>query len=115
MTKECLVVAIKQQSLDEVPIKMEEASQQLANLEARLESEPQGLLFEELERVMISSDEDKYFHVGAQLPLVEKEELVEFLKANVDVFAWSAYEAPGIDLDFICHQLNVSLGAVPRR
>ena len=64
---------------------------------------------------MIGSDEDKYFQVGAQLPPVEKEELVEFLKGNVDVFAWSAYEASRIDPDFICHQSNVSLGVVPRR
>lgn len=49
------------------------------------------------------------------MPLVEKEELVDFFKSNVDVFARSAYEALGIDPDFICHQLNVSLGAVPRR
>ena len=33
----------------------------------------------------------------------------------MDVFAWSAYEASRIDPDFICHQLNVSLGVVPRR
>nr|XP_023925711.1 uncharacterized protein LOC112037133 [Quercus suber] len=78
-------------------------------------SEPQRLLYEELERVVIGSGEDKYFQVGAQLPLLEKEELVDFLKGNVDVFAWSAYEAPGIDPNFICHQLNVSPGAVPRR
>ena len=34
--------------------------------------------------------------------------MVEFLRENVDVFAWSAYEAPGIDLSFICHHLNVN-------
>lgn len=52
---------------------------------------------------MISLGEDKYFQVWAQLPLVEKEKLVDFFKGNVDVFAQSAYEAPGIDPDFICH------------
>jgi len=41
------------------------------------------------------------------LPLAEKEKLVEFLKNNVDVFVWSTYNAPGIDLEFICHRLNV--------
>ena len=34
-----------------------------------------------------------FFQVGAQLPLEEKEELVELLRRNVDVFAWDAYEA----------------------
>ena len=64
---------------------------------------------------MIGLNEDKYFQVGAWLPLVEKVELLDFLKSNVDVFAWSAYEAPGTDLEFICHQLNASSGAIPRR
>ena len=41
--------------------------------------------------------------------------MVEFLKENVDVFAWSAYEAPGIDLSFICHQLNVNPSITPKR
>lgn len=64
---------------------------------------------------MIDSNENKYFQVVAQLPPIEKEELVDFLKGNVDVIAWNAYEAPRIDPDFICHQLNVSPRAVPRR
>ncbi|XP_050280271.1 uncharacterized protein LOC126721260 [Quercus robur] len=46
--------------------------------------------------------------VGAKLPLQEKERLLEFLRANVDVFAWSPYEAPSIDSNFICHRLNVN-------
>ena len=32
-----------------------------------------------------------------KLPLQEKEELVEFLKRNIDVFAWDSCDAPGID------------------
>lgn len=43
-----------------------------------------------------------------QLPPQEKEELSVFLKKNVDVFAWSAYEAPGVDPNFICHHLNAN-------
>ena len=60
-------------------------------------------------------DGDRYFQVGDQLPPVEKEEIISFLKGNVDVFAWAACEASRIDLDFICHHLNVNLGVVPRR
>ena len=33
----------------------------------------------------------------------------------MDVFAWNAYEVPGIDPDFICHHLNVNVAAVPKR
>ena len=62
----------------------------------------------------IRSDGDRYFQVGAQLPPVEKEEFIGFLNDNVDVFIWSAYEAPGINPDFICHHLNVNPGDVPK-
>ena len=46
---------------------------------------------------------------------MEKIELVEFLRNNGDVFAWSTHDAPGINLEFICHELNVNPSAVPRR
>ena len=64
---------------------------------------------------MIRSDGDRCFRVGAQLPYVEKEELIGFLKDNMDVFAWSANEVPLINPDFICYYLNVNLGVVPKR
>ena len=41
--------------------------------------------------------------------------MIEFLRENVDVFAWSAYEALGIDPSFICHQLNVNPSIIPQR
>ena len=31
------------------------------------------------------------------------------------MFAWNAYEAPGLDPDFICHHLNVNLAVFPRK
>ena len=49
------------------------------------------------------------------MPLLEKEQLVDFLRKNVDVFAWDAYEAPGVDPNFICHHLNVNPSITPRR
>ena len=45
---------------------------------------------EELEKFSISNDLKKFFQIGAQLLPQEKEELVEFLMTNVDVFAWNA-------------------------
>ena len=57
----------------------------------------EGASCEELEKVVISDDKDKFFQVRAQLPPQEKEELMVFLRKNIDVFAWSAYEAPEVD------------------
>ncbi|XP_023912261.1 uncharacterized protein LOC112023871 [Quercus suber] len=55
------------------------------------------------------------FRVGVQLPPWEKEELIVFLWKNIDVFAWDAYEAPGMDLSFICHHLNGNPSVIPKK
>ena len=70
---------------------------------------------EELEKEVLGSDEEKYFQVGTQLPLAKKTQLLVFLRNNLVVFAWSAYEGPGVDLDFICHHLKLNLVVVLRK
>ena len=70
---------------------------------------------ERLEEIAIDGDPKKFFQVRAQLPPREKEELLVFLRRNIDVFAWKVYEAPGVDLDFICHHLNVNPTVLPRK
>uniref|UniRef100_A0A2N9EKX3 Uncharacterized protein n=1 Tax=Fagus sylvatica TaxID=28930 RepID=A0A2N9EKX3_FAGSY len=45
--------------------------------------------------------------IGANLPPKMKESLVQFLKSNKDVFAWSHEDMPGIDPSIISHKLNV--------
>ena len=61
---------------------------------------------EQLEKIPIDL-RDKYFQVKASLPILEKVEPILFLIKNSDVFAWSPYNVPGVDPEFICHQLNV--------
>ena len=70
---------------------------------------------EGLDKVVIGDDPERFFQVGAQLPLEEKEELVELLRRNVVVFAWDAYETLGLDPKFICHHLNVNPSVTPKR
>ncbi|XP_065629984.1 uncharacterized protein LOC136067703 [Quercus suber] len=53
--------------------------------------------------------------VRAQLPPQEKEELLAFLRKNIDVFIWNTYEALGVDSDFICHYLNVNQAVLPKK
>ena len=45
-----------------------------------MEVEEKGMKCEQLERVVISNNEGKFFQVGVQLPPWEKEELIDFLK-----------------------------------
>ena len=65
--------------------------------------------------MVVGGDAEKFFQVGAKLPPQEKEELVEFLKRNIDVFAWDACDASGINPDFICHHLNVNPSITPKK
>ena len=65
--------------------------------------------------MIIGDDLERFFQVGVRLPLQEKEELVELLRRNVDVFARDAYEAPGLNLEFICHRLNVDPSATSKK
>ena len=71
--------------------------------------------YEDLERAIIDNDPEKFFQVRVQFPPQEKQELIEFLRKNVDVFAWDAYEFLGIDPEFICHHLNVNPSITPRK
>ena len=74
----------------------------------------EGAKYEELEKIIIDNDDEKYFQVGIQLPPREKKELIDFLRKNIDVFAWNAYEASRVDPNFICHHLNVNPFVTPK-
>ena len=63
---------------------------------------------EDLEKIVVGDDLEKFFKAGTQLPPQEKEELIKFLRRNVGVFVWSAYEAPRVDPSFIYYHLNVN-------
>ena len=55
----------------------------------------------------ILSDDDRSFLIGACVKDEERVEMLLFLVQNVDVFAWSLYEVPEEDPEFIVHKLNV--------
>ena len=69
---------------------------------------------EALENIPLDeSDIEKYTMVEAELEENTKKDLVQFLKENVDVFAWSHEDIPAIDPGVITHRLNVSLSFMP--
>uniref|UniRef100_A0A2N9I521 Uncharacterized protein n=1 Tax=Fagus sylvatica TaxID=28930 RepID=A0A2N9I521_FAGSY len=47
-------------------------------------------------------------HQRDSLSEEHKSQLLALLKEYQDVFAWTPYEAPGVDSEFVCHELNVS-------
>ena len=48
-----------------------------------------------------------FFLVGSNMRKRERTDLIEFLKENIEVFAWSPYEMTRIDPSFAKHELNV--------
>ena len=48
-----------------------------------------------------------YTRVGADLERKSKKDLVQFLKKNIDIFAWSHEDMSGIDPGVITHRLNI--------
>ena len=75
----------------------------------------EGAKCENLEKIVVDDDSEKFFQVEAQLPPQENEELIEFLRRNVDVSAWSAYEALKVDPNFIYHYLNINPSITPKK
>ena len=71
--------------------------------------------YEDLVKITIGNDPEKFFQMGSQLPQQERGELLEFLKQNIDVFAWNTYKAPRVDPEFICHHLNVNPLVTPKK
>ena len=45
----------------------------------------------------------------------DKIKMLLFLIQNVDMFAWSPYEVPRVDLEFIIHKLNVDPSFPPKK
>ena len=43
--------------------------------------------YEDLEKVLVGFNPERFFQVGSELPPQEKETLIDFLRQNVDVFA----------------------------
>ena len=74
----------------------------------------EGAKCEQMEKIVIGKNNVKFFQAGVQLPHWKKEEPIDFLKKNIDVFAWNTYEAPRVDPDFICHHLNVNPSVPPK-
>ena len=62
-----------------------------------VEEEPSKSMEEVENVVLVERDLSKTTKVGKELQQILKEELVKFLKKNLDVFVWRLVDVPGID------------------
>ena len=70
---------------------------------------------EELIKVKILPDTDRYFKIGASMGSQDKVETLLLVIQNVDVFEWTPYEVPRVDPEFIVHKLNVDPSFPPKK
>lgn len=62
-----------------------------------------------LEVPLSKGDPNWAVQIGSDLERITKEWLTIILQENIDVFAWSTADKPGIDLDVMIHKLNINL------
>ncbi|RDX72746.1 hypothetical protein CR513_47722, partial [Mucuna pruriens] len=63
--------------------------------------------------VQIRPSDTQKTKINKALDQEEEDRLVQTLRRNVDVFAWSAKDMPGIDPNFMCHRLSVNPNSKP--
>ena len=87
MARQCLVAAIQHKPEVDTSVTAENDLQQLKTPEYLSNEPADEVKCEDLEKVVVGDDPGKFFQIGAQMPLLEKEQLVDLLRRNVDVFA----------------------------
>ena len=69
---------------------------------------------EDAELISLDSEHpERTLRIGTGLSVEEKVQFVRVLTNNIDVFAWSPTDMPGIDPEVIVHRLKVDSAARP--
>ena len=89
---------------------MDEQAQMMNIEERRVVMEP----IEALENISLDEENpEKSTRIGADLEEKIKKDLIRFLRENIDVFAWSHEDMPGINPSIITHRMNVYPSSKP--
>ena len=98
VARQCMVAAIRHRPEAEPMTHKEKELQQLKPPVESIDRPAEDAKCKDLMKITIGDDPEKFFQIGSQLPQQEREELIQFLKQNIDIFAWNTYEALGVDL-----------------
>ena len=91
---------------------MDEQTQTMSIEERKVVAEPT----EVLEDIPLEKgNPEKFTRIGTSMEEKTKQDLVQFLRKSIDVFAWSHKDMLGIDLSIITYQLNVHPSSKPVR
>ena len=95
-----------------VMLSVDEHMQTMGIEERRVTTEPT----EVLEDIPLEEGNlEKFTRIGTSMKEKTKQDLVQFLRKSIDVFAWSHEDMPGIDPSVITHRLNVHPSSKPVR
>ncbi|KAL0456597.1 UNVERIFIED_CONTAM: hypothetical protein Slati_0998900 [Sesamum latifolium] len=56
---------------------------------------------------LVLGDPEKTTRIGSQIDETVREEVIKYLKRNMDVFAWTSQDLEGINPEVISHHLNI--------
>ncbi|XP_072084574.1 uncharacterized protein [Arachis hypogaea] len=85
----------------------------LADLDARVDDKPRPKPEGDLEKFRVGNSEEKFMFVNRNLPHELKEPLMEMIRANGNLFAWTPTDMPGIDSGLMSHHLAIRPEAKP--
>ncbi|XP_072064298.1 uncharacterized protein [Arachis hypogaea] len=80
---------------------------EIADLDTHKNQQDQPSPTDDLEKVILDSNNDHITYVSHSLPADIKEQITKILQENADLFAWTPADMPGIEPDFICHKLQI--------
>ena len=93
-------------------VALDEQVQTMSIEERRFVAEPTKVL----EDIPLEEGNPKKFtRIGTSMKEKMKQGLIQFLRENIDVFAWSHEDMPGMDLSVITYRLNVYPSSKPVR
>ncbi|XP_072058085.1 uncharacterized protein [Arachis hypogaea] len=70
---------------------------------------------DDLSKVALTDDRDKYTNIGSSLPAGYAQQVTDLLQANTDLFAWTPADMPGKHPEVMCHRLALGPKAWPIR
>nr|XP_029152822.1 uncharacterized protein LOC114927415 [Arachis hypogaea] len=80
----------------------------LTDLDPRADALERPTLTEDLQKVYLNNDPNKFTYVGTTLSSEEKASFQKFLQQHADLFAWTPVDMPGISPSVISHKLALN-------
>ncbi|XP_072080834.1 uncharacterized protein [Arachis hypogaea] len=87
----------------------------LSELDPRTDHEQRPTPADDLSKVTLTDDGDKYTNIGSSLPVGHARQLTDLLRANTNLFAWTPADMTGIHPEVMCHRLALDPNARPIR